>query len=715
MEPGARATHGSAAGPGADVAAALDDEERAEQRRRERRWIATTLVAAVLVPGVAARYLGGRVHGALAPALTELTAQPVSIDHVEVGLTGTIRIVDVEVGDVFAADAIEASVALDHLLSGDVGADEVQIEGPRVRAHVDGAGDSDLARLVRRVAARRGPARGSGAAPGRLRRIVVTDGALVIDVVGRGRLIADEVELSPEAGGVRVVTGPVTVTGSAGPMDVRARFARAAADVALPTAAVPRLVAIDGAIEVGDQRGGPRLVLRDATVGRDLYGGGAITLAAQALDDGVPRPVAIVALPGGPGELAVQVRGAGVPLAAFAGFAPAAIGLAGAHASGTATIARAHGASRVALAIDVDGAVVRADALAEVPVPFAGGAALTATIAGDDIAIDDAALTTGALTVRAHGRLRRGGLAGVRAGDVALEVARAPCLAQLEALPAVLRGPVDGLALAGVASATGRVRFDLDLPPGQAVQLDADVDVADCQVLGEAPGADPRTLAGVAMHTFPDGSRALVGPGQGDWVELADLPAHVDGAFRAAEDGRFYDHGGFDPLQIARSLEVDLREGRFARGGSTISQQLVKNAFLSQARTASRKLDEAILTWRLEATLSKQTILARYLNVIELGPGVFGVAAAAQYWFGKPATELDVKEAALLAAMTSAPRTMSRRLIAAGGLDDESAERVDTVLRAMKRDGVIDKDEYERARDERIVLRKDVIAAAITR
>ncbi len=695
------------------ITAALDAEvAHTRAQRRERRWIVGTLAAAVLVPAIAARTLARRIHGDLAPALTELTAQPVSIDRVEVGLTGSIRLVEVEVGDVFAADAIEASVALDHLLSGELGADEIRIEGPRVRAHVDGAGDSDLARLVRRVAGRRGHG-GGGGGERRLRRIVVTDGALVIDVVGRGRLVADQVELAPQPGGVRVVTGAVTITGELGDLGVSARFARAGADVALPSAAIPRFIAVGGALAIGDRRGGAPLALRHATIGRDLYGRGAITVAAEALDDGVPRPVALVAIPGARGEVAVQVRGTGIPLGAIAGFAPAAIGLSGAHASGTATIAHAPGATHVTFAVDVDGAVLRADALAEVPVPFAGAAQLTATIVGDDVAIDDAALTTGALAVRLHGRLRRGGRAGVQAGDVSVEVARASCLAQLEALPAVLRGPVDGLALAGEAGATGRLRFDLARPPGLAVELDVDVDVAGCRVLGEAPGADPRALAGVANHTFPDGSRALVGPGQGDWVDLAELPAHVDGAFRAAEDGRFFEHDGFDLAQIARSLEVDLREGRFARGGSTISQQLVKNAFLSQARTASRKLDEAILTWRLEATLSKPAILARYLNVIELGPGVFGVAAAARYWFDKPATELDAKEAAMLAAMTSEPRSMSKRLFAAGGLDPESADRVDIVLRAMKRDGVIDREAYDRARDEKLTLRRDAVAAAI--
>ena len=181
----------------------------------------------------------------------------------------------------------------------------------------------------------------------------------------------------------------------------------------------------------------------------------------------------------------------------------------------------------------------------------------------------------------------------------------------------------------------------------------------------------------------------VIGPGVGDWVDPAHLLPHIRGAFVAAEDARFWDHRGFDAVQIARSLEIDLREGRMARGGSTITQQLVKNSFLHQRRTLARKLQEAVLTWRVEAVLDKKTILARYLNIVELGPGVYGLAAAAQYWFGKPAAHLGVREAAFLAALTPAPATMSRRLLAAHGLDPATAERVEVTLRAMRRAGVI--------------------------
>ncbi|HET9993122.1 MAG TPA: biosynthetic peptidoglycan transglycosylase, partial [Kofleriaceae bacterium] len=156
---------------------------------------------------------------------------------------------------------------------------------------------------------------------------------------------------------------------------------------------------------------------------------------------------------------------------------------------------------------------------------------------------------------------------------------------------------------------------------------------------------------------------------------------------------------GFDLTQIGKSFEIDLRDRKLARGGSTISQQLVKNAFLAQHRTLDRKIQEAILTWRLEARLAKKQILERYLNIIELGPHVFGIGAAARYWFGLPPQALDLRQAAFLAALTSEPTSMGRRVRHANGLDADSAARVDVILHAMYRDGWIDKTQLDHARD----------------
>ena len=161
---------------------------------------------------------------------------------------------------------------------------------------------------------------------------------------------------------------------------------------------------------------------------------------------------------------------------------------------------------------------------------------------------------------------------------------------------------------------------------------------------------------------------------------------------------------GFDPEQIERSLAIDLDSGKLLRGGSTISQQLVKNVFLGPERTLARKLQEAVLTWRMEARLDKKVILERYLDLIELGEGVRGVGAAARYWFARPAEKLSVRQAAFLAALTPAPRTFSRMVRASGGLAPEVADRVDIVLRAMRVAGVIDRATMERARREPLHL-----------
>jgi membrane peptidoglycan carboxypeptidase len=253
------------------------------------------------------------------------------------------------------------------------------------------------------------------------------------------------------------------------------------------------------------------------------------------------------------------------------------------------------------------------------------------------------------------------------------------------------------MALAG--SFGGRVRLAIDLaaPTGDGVTLDASI--ADhCRSDGEPPAADVGQLATVGDQTFADGSQARIGPGEPGWLAVRQVPSFVPGAFVSAEDARFFDHAGFDLGQIAHSLEIDLREHRIARGGSTISQQLVKNSFLSQRRSFDRKLQEAILTWRLEARLDKHQILERYLNILELGPHVFGVTAAARHWFAIAPRELSLRQAAFLAALTSEPTAMSRRVRRAAGLDADSAARVDTVLRAMWRDGVIDGAAYEAAK-----------------
>lgn len=201
-------------------------------------------------------------------------------------------------------------------------------------------------------------------------------------------------------------------------------------------------------------------------------------------------------------------------------------------------------------------------------------------------------------------------------------------------------------------------------------------------------------------------------PGAPGYVPLSEIPEHVQRAFIAAEDGPFFRHRGFDLHQIERSLAANLSAGALRRGGSTITQQLAKNLFLRRDRTLARKLQEALLTWRLERVLGKRRILELYLNLIELsGRDHYGIAEAAEHWLGATPAELSLRQAAFLAALTSEPTSMSARLRAAGGVDPESAARIDAVLSAMRRDRHITAAELARARAERLELGAAVLAA----
>jgi len=140
------------------------------------------------------------------------------------------------------------------------------------------------------------------------------------------------------------------------------------------------------------------------------------------------------------------------------------------------------------------------------------------------------------------------------------------------------------------------------------------------------------------------------------WVPYTRISASLKRAIIAAEDAKFLDHGGFDWDSIAKAYEKNQKKGKIVAGGSTISQQLAKNLFLSGKRTWWRKAQEAAITVMLETIMTKRRILEIYLNVIEWGDGVFGAEAAAYYHFGITAANLAPAQAAQLAAMVPSPR-----------------------------------------------------------
>jgi hypothetical protein len=653
---------------------------------------AVTVALAIGVPVGAAVVVRHRTD-ALAGHLGAASGVPARIGGVDADLTGTLRLSDVALGSLFSAERVEASVALESLLSGQLAPDEIRVAGPRIAVDVDRDGDSDLSRIVRRLAGRRRPSSGPAGDKPRIRRIVVSSGTLTARIAGIGEVAADGVELVPDERGVRVITGRLRVRGSIGSARGEIVLGRSAAEVSLPHVTFGRVLAVAGAGSV--QVGGQTLVLRDVAFGR-LSPDGVLEARGFLDDHGVPREIGADLLPPSRTHdgFALTLHGDRIPLAPFAEVAPRSIGLANARVSGRLTVRR----DARSLRLDVDGTVngLRIDhkTIAPQPVPLDATLAAVVAVSPDAIAVEHASLAVGAAHWTASGWLRR---AAPISGNLDLKLATAPCADLVSSLPPEIRGPLDGITMAGTFGAHARLGIDLAAPVGDGVTLDTDF-ANECVVAAEPPAADVTSLATTSEHVFPDGTRALIGPDQPAFFAVRRLHSYVIGAFVSAEDGRFFVHHGFDLTQIARSFEIDLRDRKLSRGGSTISQQLIKNAFLTQRRSFDRKVQEAVLTWRLESRLDKMAILERYFQVIELGPHIYGLRAAAEYWFGISPRELTVRQAAFLAALTCEPTTMARRIRKFGALDPDSAARVDIILRAMFRDGVISMEERDAAR-----------------
>jgi monofunctional biosynthetic peptidoglycan transglycosylase len=141
------------------------------------------------------------------------------------------------------------------------------------------------------------------------------------------------------------------------------------------------------------------------------------------------------------------------------------------------------------------------------------------------------------------------------------------------------------------------------------------------------------------------------------WVPLRAVSPYLVKAVLIGEDDKFWKHEGFDYEAMQKAIEKDIKEKKFKLGGSTISQQLAKNLFLSPSKNPVRKVREAIITWRMERALSKKRLLELYLNVAEWGDkGIFGIEAAARHYYGKPASALGPEEAVRLAAVLPNPK-----------------------------------------------------------
>jgi len=315
----------------------------------------------------------------------------------------------------------------------------------------------------------------------------------------------------------------------------------------------------------------------------------------------------------------------------------------------------------------------------------------------DDLSLTDAEFRSGRLVIPLSVRVSR--LGSSPRFQAQGSVQRIAAIDLQASLPPELLGSLQGMRLGGTFA--GRFDLDVDTANLDSVRLDLQPDVSDLQVLSLGDTVDLGLLRSVFLHQIEetDGTvvQRLVGEDTPFWVPLSAMPPWLVPALTMAEDATFFRHQGFSPSAIRRSLRVNLERGGFVQGASTLSQQLAKNLFLSREKTLARKIQEALLTWQLEKTLTKERILELYLNIIEWGPEVFGLREAAGHYFGKRPEELTPMETALLVAMIPGPRLFHEQLLKQGRPPALYRNRAEALVRELGRQKVLTPEQVETA------------------
>lgn len=189
------------------------------------------------------------------------------------------------------------------------------------------------------------------------------------------------------------------------------------------------------------------------------------------------------------------------------------------------------------------------------------------------------------------------------------------------------------------------------------------------------------------------------------WTSISDIPKPVVGAVVVSEDWAFYQHKGFDVNQIKEAIKTDIEKGRFARGASTITQQVAKNVFLSREKTLLRKAKELYLSVQLEKKLTKSKILEVYFNVVEWGEGVFGIRAASELYFDKEPSLLTAKEGAFLAMLLPSPKKYSQSF-RDKQLSPYARKTVRSILQKMIQAGYIAEEDFDAVIDSPLPFEK---------
>ncbi len=386
-----------------------------------------------------------------------------------------------------------------------------------------------------------------------------------------------------------------------------------------------------------------------------------ITLAPSATESSV-TPLAINALvPLDSGPVHMMVKGGPVSLSSL-GVRVGQLGLrdvrqATLGADGSADLSEDFESVAVDAKLNVAGLLLERKELSPVPVgPISFDMAWKGNVRldGSALEVSSGEAHLGELRAQLSGRLEETGERRYLQGR--LRVPLSGCESVLAAMPRGLLPLVSEVKLSGSFGIDLDVRYDNQAPKDTKAVLAVQ---NECRVQSVPLELAPQKFERPFLRTVkaPDGTPVTVesGPGTSSWVSIDDMSHHLETALLICEDSRFHAHGGFDFRALEDAIKDDLKAGRFARGASTLSMQLAKNLYLGQEKTLGRKLQEALLTVLLEQQLDKRRILELYLNVVELGPGLYGVGDAAQYYFATPARALTLGQSLYLASLLPNP------------------------------------------------------------
>lgn len=274
---------------------------------------------------------------------------------------------------------------------------------------------------------------------------------------------------------------------------------------------------------------------------------------------------------------------------------------------------------------------------------------------GSRLSLDDGEVSVGAVRFAGKGLIESGsGYAHVKLGG---GVPLASCQALVDSLPDGLVPLLAGVRMAGTFALDGSIELDTRHIADLRVTFDLKKDCRFSQVPEDlSPHRFMRAWTREVLGA--DGLPTTIesGPGSETWVSYDEISPYMETAVLVCEDGRFLVHDGFDREAIKNSLRDNILAGRFVRGASTLTMQLAKNIYLYRDKTLSRKLQEAFATMLLEQELSKKELLELYLNVVEFGPGIYGIGPAAQHYFASVPARLSLGQALYLASILPNPR-----------------------------------------------------------